>query len=97
MNADDLYQKVIEGLPIKELHPLHKAMMEECCENALNNPQKISDFETLVNAVQIAFLTCHSTLKNTLIGSLEAANVDQITLNYRNQTFIIPLNSPLLK
>lgn len=38
MTADKLYLKVIRGLPIKELHPLYKVMMEECCENALNNP-----------------------------------------------------------
>jgi len=97
MTADELYQKVISDLPIKELHPLHKAMMEECCENALNNPQKVSDTDTLVYAVQLAFLTCNSSLKGTLTGALTAVNADRVTLNYRNQTFIISKISPLLK
>ncbi|CAG5082220.1 hypothetical protein [Parvicella tangerina] len=96
MKIDELYQKVIEGLPTKELHPLHKAIMEECCENALNNSQKISDLDTLVDVVHLAFLTCNTTLKGTLLGSLEAVNADQVTLNYRDQTFIISRNSPLL-
>jgi hypothetical protein len=96
MTADELYNKVIGQLPIKELHPLHKAMMEECCENALNNPQNLTDNDTLIFAVQVAFLTCNSTLKGTLTASLKLAASDQLTLNYRNQTFIIPQNSPLL-
>jgi hypothetical protein len=97
MTADELYKKVLEQLPIKEVHPLHKAIMEECCENALNNPQNVTDPDTLVYAVQVAFLTCNSTLKGTLAASLELADADQVTLNYRNQTFIIPKNSPLIK
>jgi hypothetical protein len=97
MTAEELYKEVVGHLTIKELHPLHKAMMEECCENALSNPQNVTDKDTLVYAVQVAFLTCNSTLKVTLTGSLEVANADQVTLNYRNQTFIIPKNSPLLK
>lgn len=96
MTADKLYEKVLEKLPIKEIHPLHKAIMEECCENALNNPQNVTDTDILVYAVQVAFLTCNSTLKGTLAASLELADVAQVTLNYRNQTFVIPKNSPLI-
>ena len=97
MTAEELYREVIGHLPIEEFHPLHKAMIEECCENALNNPQNITDKDTLIYPVQVAFLTCNSTLKGTLAASLEAANADQVTLNYRDQTFIIPKNSSLLK
>ena len=97
MTADGLYKMVIEQLPIKEIHPLHKAILEECCENALNNPQNVTDTGTLIYAVQVAFLTCTSTLKGTLAASLELAAADQVTLNYRNQTFIILKNSSLIK
>lgn len=97
MTIEELYKTVVGQLPIKELHPLHKAMMEECCENAINNPQQVTDKDTLVLAVQVAFLTCNSTLKGTLAASLQLTDADQVTLNYRNQTFIIPKNSSLLK
>lgn len=97
MTTEELYKTVVEQLPIKELDPLHKAMMEECCENAINNPQQVTDKDTLVLAAQVAFLTCNSTLKGTLTASLQLADADQVTLNYREQTFIIPKNSPLLK
>lgn len=97
MTADELYKMVVGQLPVEQLHPLHKAMMEECCENALNNPQNVIDPDTLIFAVQVAFLTCNSTLKGTLTASLKLANADQVTLNYRNQTFIIPKNSALIK
>lgn len=97
MTADELYKKVVGQLPIKELHPLHKAIMEECCENAINNPKNVTNLDTLVYAVQVAFLTCNSTLQGTLQASLNMADADQVTLNYRGQIFIIPKNSSLLK
>lgn len=70
--------------------------MEECCENAINNSQKLEDKDTLIYVVRIAFLTCDSTLKGTLKGALQCSDADGITLNYRGQTFIIPKNSSLL-
>lgn len=60
MTVDELYKELLDQLLIKEIHPLHKVIMEECCENALNNPQIVSDTTTLVYAVQVAFLTCTS-------------------------------------
>ena len=97
MTTEELYQAVLDKLPNKSIHPLHKAMMEECCENSINNPQNVTDRNTLISAVQIAFITCNSILKGTLEASLKLANADQVTLNYRGQSFIIPKNSPLLK
>jgi hypothetical protein len=96
MTTTELYQAVINSLPIKEIHPLHKAIMEECCENAINNPQKITDVNTLIMAVQVSFLTCDSTVKGALEGGLKVANADQVILNYRGQQFIITKDSPFL-
>lgn len=97
MTKEELFKQVLTDLPIKEIHPLHKAMMEECCETALKNPENFKNTDTLINSVRIAFITCNSVLKGTLQGSLKSFDANQITLNYRNQTFIIPDNSPLLK
>lgn len=96
MTTEELYQKVMAELPIKEIHPLHKAMMEECCETALKTPENLKDSDALINGVRIAFITCNSMLKGTLQASLKSFDANQVTLNYRNQTFIIPDNSPLL-
>jgi len=94
MTTEELYNLTLEKLPVTEIHPLHKAIMEECCENAIENPQNITDSDTLVYAVQVSFITAISALKGTLKGALELG--DQVTLNYRNQTFIIPRNTTLL-
>lgn len=94
MTAEELYQTVVGQLPVKDIHPLHKAIMEECCENAVNNPQNITDEATLAYAAQVSFITALSTLKGTLKGALKLG--DQVTLNYRNQTFLIPKDSKLL-
>jgi hypothetical protein len=99
MNTKELYDFSIQdfekNLDIEQIHPLHKAILEECCENALNNPQKITDEKTLKYAVHVAFLTSLSTLVGTLKSGLEMA--DTINLNYRNNSYEITKDSPLLK
>ena len=99
MEVKELYDLVTKDfedkIPLENIHPLHKAMLEECCENALNNPEKIESKETLKYAVQIAFYTCIETLRGTLKGGLEFA--DTVNLNYRNQSFTITKDSPFLK
>ena len=97
MTETELFGKVLDHLKIKELHPLHKALIEECCENAINNKQNVTDLETLIYSVEVAFLTSNSLLKGTLKGALLGANANQITLNYRDQTFIILENSEFVK
>lgn len=97
MTPQELYHDVIETLEIKTLHPVHQAIMEECCENAISNPQNVIDKEILKYAVQVAFITANSALQETLKASLEAGNADQVTLNYRNRIFIIQRDSNLLK
>lgn len=95
MEEKELYKKVISNLKIEKIHPLHKAIMEECCENAINNSEKIVDEKMLMYAVQVAFISSLNALIGSLKGGLKLA--DEITLNYRNQQFIINKNSPLLK
>ena len=99
MKVKELYDLVTKDfedkIPLENIHSLHKAMLEECCENALNNPEKIESKETLKYAVQIAFYTCIETLRGTLKGALEFA--DTVNLNYRNQSFTITKDSPFLK
>jgi len=97
MTKEELYEQVIKDLPIKEIHPLHKAMMEECCEIAMKNPDNLKDLAALILSVRMAFVTSNSVLKGTLQGSLKSFDANRVTLNYRNQTFIILENSPLLK
>lgn len=99
MTKKELYEYAIQdfekNLDIGQIHPLHKAILEECCENALNNPQKITDEKTLKYAVHVAFLSSLSTLVGTLKGGLELA--DTVNLNYRSKTYEITKGSPLLK
>ena len=95
MTQNELYQSVIGQLKLNEIHPLHKAIMEECCEKALKNEQGIDDLETLIFVVQVSFLTSLSTLKGLVSSSLEFA--DNVTINYGGQTFTIPKDSNLLK
>ena len=97
MTPTELYQKVLENLSFPEIHPLHKAMLEECCENALEYKQNITDVDTLVYAVKLAFLTCETTLKATLKATANNFDADKITLDYRGQTFSVLKDSSFLK
>lgn len=97
MTTEELFQSTINELSITNIHSLHKLMMEECCERALQDNLEVIDTNTLVFAVRVAFLTCNSALKATLNSSLESTNADQVTLNYRGETFIISKDSNFLK
>lgn len=96
MTPQELYEKVLTDFNLEKIHPLHQAIMEECCENVLNNPETLEE-KDLTSAVKIAFYTSNEVLKGTLKGSLEAANADKINLNYRGQSFEVGKDSPLLK
>lgn len=80
---------------VENIHPLHKAIMEECCENVLSQQDK-SDNLLLVAMVQAKFSSSLPVLQGILRAALQVGNADQVTLNYRQQTFIIPAKSKLL-
>ncbi|WP_157886717.1 hypothetical protein [Hymenobacter sp. PAMC 26628] len=48
MTYQELYARVIEKITVTAIHPLHKAVLEECCENALANKQGVTDEATLL-------------------------------------------------
>jgi hypothetical protein len=87
MTSEELYNEVILSLNIKSMPSLYKAVMEECCENVVENPQQITDKNTLISSTQVAFMVCMKSLKAIVQAGLEHA--DTITLNYRGQTFLI--------
>ncbi|MCA8833347.1 hypothetical protein [Hymenobacter pini] len=97
MTAEELYTSVIADLAVPSIHPLHQAILEECCENALANDQGITGAIELKKVVHLAFLSALAAAKGILLGALTAADADQATLQYRGRTFVIPANSTLLK
>lgn len=96
MTIEELYNKTLVEFKLEKIHPLHQAIMEECCENALSNVDDVKE-EDLTNIVKIAFWASIETLRGTMRGALEAIDADQITLNYRGQSFIVKKDSQLLK
>jgi len=96
MTPKELKKKLLTELKkkgeLEKIHPLHDAMIDECCENALNSPGT-DDIHLL--SVKIGFVTANATLRGLLSASLTQA--DTVTLNYRGQTFIIDSNSPILR
>jgi|JI9StandDraft_1071089.scaffolds.fasta_scaffold499345_2 hypothetical protein len=93
MTKEELYKKAIEELNIKEMHPIHKAMLEECCESALENSKAPILIDSLLAMVYVAFTTSNTALKAALTAAKSIGNADQITLNYRGQPFIISKDS----
>ena len=96
MTCNELYTSVMQNISVTAIHPLHKAVLEECCENALANEQGVTDEATLRYAVNVAFLTALQVLQGVLRSALETAQADQVTLEYRGHTFTIPASSTLL-
>lgn len=94
ITATQLFDAAIADLGA-EVHPLHQAMLEECCENALNNEQGVTDLKSLVMAARVAFLTCNTMLKGTIKAALEHG--DTVNLNYRGVQVSFDKNSKYLK
>lgn len=95
MTPEELYDEAVVKIGAPDLHPLLKAMLEECCERAIENSELMTkDIETIKLSVQIGFLTAYSTLKSTLKAFAEMS--DEIKLNYRGQNFVFPSNSKFL-
>jgi hypothetical protein len=97
VNYQDLYNDVVQKLNLTSVHPLHKAILEECCENALANEQGVTDLLSLKQAVYLAFPVALAVMQGVVRGSLEAAHADQVNLQYRDQTFVISSDSSILK
>ncbi|HMG16297.1 MAG TPA: hypothetical protein VK590_12655 [Saprospiraceae bacterium] len=96
MTPEELYVHVINQTKVNAIHPFHKALLEECCENAANNPDGVTDPTALLIGVGVAFISAKSSLKSILLAAFEQTSANEVTLNYRNQSFVIPENSPLL-
>lgn len=94
MTVQELLKLVLADIEV-EPHPLHRAMFEECCENALANEQGITEAKVLAQVVRVAFISCNSLFKNTILSALESADI--ISCNYRGLTFTVDKDFPLLK
>lgn len=93
MSETNLLVAVIESLPVKKIHPLHKAMLEECCEKVESGDNENVDEKTKILAVELAFLTCESVIKGTIKGLAKGFDADKVNLDYRGQTFEIEKGS----
>ena len=89
MENKRLYDAVINKLSISEIHPLHRAIFEECCEHVENSDIDPNDEHTRMLAVQSAFSICESALKGTIKGVAECVKGESVNLNYRGETFVI--------
>jgi hypothetical protein len=96
MTTQELYDKVID--PIKTqlgenvISPLHKAMIEECCERGLEAANDSVEEKELILSVQIGFVTADKALKGLVEGLQKDQNADTCTINYRGQSFVIDKN-----
>lgn len=101
MTTEELFDKVIEPIKIqlgdKGISPLHKAMIEECCENALNGTNESMTDKELILTAQMSFVTADNVLKGLIKGLVERNDADTCTINYRGQSFVIDKNLKHLK
>jgi len=95
MTPQELYNLTIKDLKVSAIHPMHEAILEECCENAINSREGITDKETLLHVVQVAFMTCDSTIKGTIKAGRSQGDI--VTINYRNRTFTFKEDSEFIR
>lgn len=99
MTPEELYEKVSVEISIKDIHPLHKAMLEECCENVIKADKNNNfDDKTLINSVGISFIECEKVLKSLIKGAFESLDgKNEVNLTYRNENFKFSKDSYFLK
>jgi hypothetical protein len=97
MTDTELYSKILAKLPITTIHPLHQAILEECCENVLANNQGITDPDQLILGVYTGFLAALAAAKSIVKSAITTTEAEQATLQYRGQTFIISATSSFLQ
>jgi hypothetical protein len=96
MTTQELFDKVIEPIKIqlgdKEISRLHKAMIEECCENILKQTNESMSDRDLILSAQMSFVTADNVLRGFIEGLIEKNDADTCTINYRGQSFVIDKN-----
>lgn len=101
MTAEELHEEILIKMadlkPDFKMHPLHKAMLMECCENVLqpHNTENHSHEILLISTLQ-AFEVSNSLMKGLIKGMIPEV-ADTITLNYRGETFILDQESKIVK
>lgn len=96
MTPTEFYNSILDTLPVAVIHPLHQAILMECCENVLANNQGITDLALLTFGVHTGFLAALAAAKSIIKGAITAADAEQATLQYRGHTFIIPATASFL-
>jgi len=101
MTTEELFDKVIEPIKIqfgdKEISRLHRAMIEECCENTLKVTNDSMSDKDLILSTQMSFVTADNVLKGLIKGLIAKNDADTCTINYRGQSFVIDTNLKHLK
>lgn len=95
ISSSQLLDAALADLNISQLHPLHKAMLEECCENALANEQGVTDLPTLIYDVRVSFLTSNILMKGTVKAGL--GHGDVVNINYRGVETSFDKNSKFIQ
>lgn len=95
INANELLEAVLANLPVQEVHPIHKAMLEEACEHVLKKRNEFDSMEEMVKAVHLSFLVLNPMFQSTMNAMLEQA--DTVTINYRGVKDVLTSESPILK
>lgn len=92
MDSNEIYNQVINRFPNKIIPDLLKAMLQEACEHVANST--IEDTDKSTYAI-IAFGATIPPFKAMLEAAFQQSN--DITLNYRGQTFDLTPETPYLK
>jgi hypothetical protein len=93
---ENILTKLNELQPNFRLHRLHEVMLMECCENVVGAKGMESQSEEMLmySTLQL-FDLCKSMMRGLISGAITVGN--EITLNYRNESFTFDLNSPFVK
>lgn len=94
INLNELLETVLEKLPVKTIHPIHKAMLEEACEHVLKQKDEYESIEEMERAVHLSFNVLNPLFQSTITAMLEKA--DTVEINYRGVKDVLTSESAIL-
>lgn len=102
LTPEQLFDKIIllqeEMLPDMKMAEIHKAVLMEACENAINGKSDEPLSESMLMLVAVRALEVSiEMLKGLILGAIQGFNGDTVNLNYRDQTFHFDRNTPFVK
>jgi hypothetical protein len=89
-NSTELYDAIFNSF-VGDIHPIYKAILEECCKAVFARPPLYTEFPEMARVVMVAFNAATKVLRATMRDK-----GDTVELHFRGEDFVFPKGAAFL-